>query len=244
MPLDDYLELSPARIQRVGVRLSGECSAPLAAALATHPALVLQGELTEPAGLSIYCGTDQLGQEGPALRISGSQGFSPLQGDIFWHPASGRLRGLSLDPAWLSAPLQGVPPSAGLVLLGTADRPLILFDARHNIIDVQLNLASPLLVRRPEYPLLISGLVDLLLGNESAQRDLVATDSASPASIMPQRYTLNRAEASARPVTTHVRNLVGELIIAALLLLILDLLLLFWQQQRQSRRVASVAGTE
>jgi hypothetical protein len=241
LPLDDDMELSLAKLQRVGVRLWGDCSAPLKAALAAYPTLDLLTDLKAPAALNVYCGTDQQGQDGPALSVPGHKSFSPVQGEIFWSPASGELAELLLDPAWLSA-LQPDTPAAGeLVLLGTTNRPLILFDAVHKIITVQLNLDSPLLGSRPEFPLLISGLVDLLLENTPGQRDLVATYSASPASISPQLSMKNRLDSSVRSPVTFTRNLATVPVIAALLSLMLDLILLFRRQRRQSGSL-SLAG--
>lgn len=242
LPMDDFLELPQAALQRTGVHVSEACNGHLRTALSVHPALVVQDGGAATTGLRVYCGAEPSGWRGPTLRVAAGESFAPVRGEVFWSAASGQLRNLSLDSAWLSAPPQDKSPSAELVLLGTADQPLIMFDVVHKIIDVRLNLASTALVDKPEYPLLIAGLVDLLLESESAQRGLVASQRTSPASIAPQLLPPDPSKFTTLPATVGVVDLVDGLIIIALLLLLLDCMLLL--RHRHLTRSISAADPE
>lgn len=241
LPLDDALELSAAGLQAATVAVSESCGNNLRAALAALPAMALVEADGHPASLNTYCGDDYTGQPGPALRSAGRNDNAAVWGPLIWHPMAGPLRDLSLDPAWLSAPSAETPAGDTVALLRSADRPLILFDAKRNIIDIRLDLAAPDLVNRPEYALLIDGLVKLLLQGSAGAQSVVSIASPNPVSIAPHPLILQpgRPGPGADPLA---RDLSGAFISAALLALILDTAWLGLRLAPGSRRAVIGAG--
>jgi hypothetical protein len=221
LPDDDVLEIAAADLQAVTVGVSEKCGTHLRAALASHAALtpVGGGELT--AQFRVLCREQGTVSPGPALYIRQGQGGIPVAGPLIWLPGAGPLRGLSLDPDWLVAQPGGVGVAPSQVLLRAGDAPLILYDAAAQIIDVRLDLAAPTLVRQPEYPLLIAGLMDLLLTDTRASEGLLSVANRDSVSIAPKPLSVS----GRRPIAatdTNSRDLTGAIILAALLSLIMD----------------------
>lgn len=241
LPLDDALELPAARLRPATFTTSPDCGRHLRAALAAHPALVPAADASGSADLAVHCGGDGAGQVGPALRSAAGQDVGPVRGPLLWLPEAGALRELSLQPDWLAAAPARPLTGAGLVLLRDARRPLILFDPNRRIIDTRLDLGAPELVTRPEYPLLVAGLVDLLLQPGAAPGGAVSAPGPGAVSIAPRPLAAGprRPGAGSSPSS---RDLGGAFIIAAALTLVLDLALRRRRLAQRPQRPAIPAG--
>jgi hypothetical protein len=240
LALDDSLTLSDAVLRRLPVTVSAACGSHLRAALKAHHRLAPIGDETQAAGLQVYCGVPDTGRPGPALYASGEEGSAPIQGPLLWHRLAGPLRELLLEPAWLSAAPLSTASDEAVELLANPEGALLHFDLNRRVIVSRLDLAAPGLVNRPEYPLLIAGLVDLLLGVDGASDALSTAVAPNPARIAPRLLPLKSAFVGARN-DSQARDLTGTLISAAILSLLLDLALAY-RRRRAPSVPAKVAG--
>ena len=148
--------------------------------------------------------------------------------------AGGPLRGLALAPSALRRSAASLPAPGTLDILTVGEESLISLDVGRGIVDVRLDLAAPALVRSPEYPLLVSGLVDLALGRETSAGVIAAARNPAPARIAPRTLVVAQRQASGA-VQQFGQDLSGYLIGAVLGLLCLDALVLLIRHAGQSR---------
>jgi hypothetical protein len=240
LPLDDSLEIAAGELQTVAVNLSGDCGTHLRAALAAHPDLRIEDTARGP-GLPVHCGPGPLPERGPALLLAAGDSAGLPRGNLFWHAGAGQLRDLILPPDSLRLVATAAVPDSGLALLSVGTTPLVSHDPLRQLISVGLDLSAPQLVRLPEYPLLVSGLVDQVLDREADAGLVVARRGADFSRIAPRELALRPAGVTGR-VARQQRELSGQLILAALVLLCADLMLLLWRRQRRSRRLEDWRG--
>ena len=224
LALDDSLTLSDAALRTLPVTVAASCGIHLLAALKSHPWLGAIEDKPQATGLKVYCATEDKGDPGPAL-YSGAQGGSvPVQGPLLWHPDAGHLRELVLDPAWLSASPLPNDDSNALELLANPEGALLMLDPERRVIVSRLDLTTPELVIRPEFPLLVAGMVDLLMDVDKDSHSLPNVAATAPARIAPQPLLL-----PSPPLNTQTESrfldLTGTLVSAAILSLLLDLAL-------------------
>lgn len=234
--VDDSLTLSAESVQPVLVTIGEDCGEHLHAALAAIPSLEISSASVD-SGLRVSCGAKDAALKGPALRVAGAGSFLRATEDLFWHGSSGRLRDLSLNPQWLVMRSLGETVS-GQVLLSAGNQPLILFDREGGVIDVGLDMGASALARLPEYPLLVSGLVDLLLPARSVMGEPIEVTNASPVAILPQPMELNPSQ-SQFSIRQSARNASELLTSVVLFLLILEMVLLLWRRVINSRKLAT-----
>lgn len=165
---DDGLTLALDKFDRVAVHVRGYCGSGLHAALAAHPGLDVQTQAApgDPGvnELVVDCSGTGIAPDGPALVIHPATAYLPVTEAVHWHASAGRLQQLWLDAGWLAVNHPAVIAGEHIPLLSAGSTPLVLADTLPGRVDVYIDLKSPSLIHRPEYPVLISGLVELALG--------------------------------------------------------------------------------
>jgi hypothetical protein len=113
-----------------------------------------------------------------------------------------------------------------LPVLSAGSTPLVVASMGPGSVDVFIDLESPVLIRRPEYPVLISGLVDLALGRRLL--DPVTAVGRDPRESTIRPWLEWNGTDAVRPKSRTVGHieLAPHMIAIALLLLLVDIFIM------------------
>jgi len=227
LALDNELGLDLDRLHPpLHYQLQGSCGLHVMAALDAQPALIRVENQPE---LMIDCSGQANNQADestrPTLRLHPSQSILHTTQSAHWHPD------IALNSLHLAAGLaysDAAPPlsSSGNPILSADGRMLILQRQESaQTIDSYLDTSDTTFARRPEYPLLILGLIGRLAGRSPGTDPLTASRDRTASRITPAALAITPAPAGeARATQTSLTSL---LLIAALLLLVVDAALAF-----------------
>ncbi|QYZ65004.1 MAG: hypothetical protein HPY30_02765 [Gammaproteobacteria bacterium (ex Lamellibrachia satsuma)] len=229
LPLDNELRLPlSSALKPIAVKVTGECGLYLSAFLQSHPGLE-QSERNP--GIFIDCDNIQTSAGTPLLRLHSGGNHQTTHSPGHWHVKEG-VQHLSIHRGLAFIREESEATSSGVTLL-SADGHSLIRETRTpaQTIDVYLDLQQPGFAHSPEYPLLLSALIERMLQSPLAE-SLVSTSRDPDASrITP----LALSEASNRLVADHSKQQVSITslpIIAALVLLLIDMLWGFRSQRR------------
>ena len=228
---DDSLELSAPALERLPVELDPACPEPLRQAIRAHSGLQVV-ERGEAAQLQVHC-SRRNAVPGPSIRFHG-MASAPVDAAARWQPGVGRLEELNLPAGWLAAGRWELPPAdADEVVLSADGEPLIIVRAGSPVtIESTLDMSRAEFANQPEYPVLISGLVDLALGRTALDPIIASARDPAASAIAPSRL---RAAMTAGPTFGAATKPLGDVfLILAALVLLLDLVLI-WRASRAAR---------
>ena len=219
---DDALVIDPRPIARVVVAARGNCGAEIRAALQVHPGVRLANPVDPDPSLVVACGQDKPVTALPVIWFRPVEHVKPLTELPLWHAEAGSLSRLILDPQWLSqAEVLSDDPQV-IPLLSAGGIPLIVErEAPARLIEVRFDLKSSGLTARPEYPVLVAGLLDLAVGR-SLLDGYVETSRPATASVIAPHILKASAPASTPYSSVHTRDLTLYVIAAAIVLLLTD----------------------
>ena len=103
---------------------------------------------------------------------------------------------------------------------------MLLASTPPGIVDVFIDLESPALVRRPVYPLLVNGLLELALGRTLLDPVVAAERDVRESTIEPRLKNWHRSEAMQLPDRYAGTRLAPWLTVLAALLVLIDTVLL------------------
>jgi len=221
LPQDDQLGLLP--IIQVPTRIQGSCPQPLIAAINTHPFLNTGIPGSSKAELNIICGDEVSNQQGKVLRFHQSSQPEKVDSAAVWLESAGELENLFLQQGWLGyieknhKPINSYP-----VLVADKTSLITLTESPQRTLDCYLDMNWPDFIHRPEYPVLVAGLIDRVLGNAILDNILTAERVASESRIKPLPIkqpvsidSVGRSQSIAFDFTPY-------LIIVAIILLLVD----------------------
>ena len=220
LPQDDQLSLLP--IMHVSTHIQGSCPPALIAAINAHPFLNTKIPASNQAELNIICGDETFDQPGNVLRFHLSNHPEKLDAAAVWLKSAGELENLFLQQDWLAYVEKNHNPINSYPILVAGKTSLITgIKSPQRTLDCYLDMDRPDFIRRPEYPLLVAGLIDQALGNDMLDTIQTVARVAYESRIQPLPIK--------KPtVINHVENhsialdFTAYLIIAAILLLLLD----------------------
>lgn len=236
---DDRLVLPAQRIATARYSVRGQCGPGLQRALAAHPRL--QNVADQP-DLTIVCGESRLPVAGPALLVHTSGQTVPVTGAPQWTAKAGALRDLFLQQDWLVLAQTEFIGFSGEPLLKLGNKVVIRFQPGPDpTLEVLLDMEHPALTARPEYPVLVGGLVDAVLQRAlldpvvDVERDLAASR------IRPRQMTVPvpGQATSQRRISVAVQP---YLLTLTVVLLLVDALVMVMRGRGGVRRVARSAG--
>ncbi len=229
LPLDNELRLPlSSTLKPVAVKVTGECGRYLSAFLQSHPGLE-QSERNP--GITIDCNSILTSADTPLLRLHSGRGHQTINSPGHWHVKDG-VQHLSIHRGLTFSLEEGEATSSGVTLL-SADGHSLIRETRTpaQTIDVYLNLQQPGFAHSPEYPLLLSALIERLLQRPLAESPVSASRNPDASRITP----LSLPESSNRPtadLSKQQASITSLPIIAALVLLLIDMLWGLWPQRR------------
>ena len=221
LPLDDELQLDPQRLHPpLRVNLPAACDRYLLAVLEAHPAIVRDDNL---ADLIIDCSGQIQDTTQPILRLHPAGSVRRTRQTAHWHNDVS-MDSLRMPPGLPYADQAPALSYAATPILSADDRLLIL--QRHGagqIIDSYLDLSDPFFARRPEYPLLLLGLIGRLTGRALDNAPLTASRDREASRIRPTALPPMPAAAMQTQATSE--SFASLPLFGALLLLLLDVAL-------------------
>jgi len=233
---DDALSLENDASSPASVSVAADCPTPLKIALETHPGIVIAAAQQAHTDMRVVC-NDASGIDAgtPTLRIHPQRAPRPLRFPPVWATDELPIDWPPLQPQWLYSDPTPRRPGVNNPLFGTDENPLITVSTeKPRVIDVYFDIAQPLLIRQPEYAVLIDGLVSVTLDRRLFDETFTAERPVAESYIAPQALpeARNDTHASSSP-RTHI-DLTPLIVLMAALLLVVDILLL-----RYIRRGAS-----
>ncbi len=218
---DNELRLPIAsRMQPVHVLTTGSCSPHLQAFLAAHPALE---QTSRDPDISIACGTSNKATSIPLLRLHPVNGNRKTQSSGHWHAE--KLQHITL-PKGLRFGQPGDDLAGQRETLWVADNTSLLTEtlAPAHVIDVNFDLQSSALAGGPQYPLLLSALIERLVQRPLSESALQVSRPSEASRITPLLASTENSEITTeKPGQQHQLN--NPLIILALFLLLIEIFL-------------------
>ena len=238
---DDELAIKLDDFNKVAVLIRGGCGRSLRAALSAHAGLDVQARdaVNNPgaAELIVDCSGATVATDRPALVTHPATAYLPVTEAVYWHAAADQLQQLQLDTGWLAVNRSVAIAENRIPLLSSGSTLLVMASAIPGSIDVFIDLESPALIRRPEYPVLISGLVDLALGRRLLDPVAAVWRDPRESTIRPW-LEWNAADAvRLASLPDGYVELAPHLIAIALLLLLVDILIMPRSRARPSAAV-------
>ncbi|MBL3528294.1 MAG: hypothetical protein JMN27_13300 [gamma proteobacterium endosymbiont of Lamellibrachia anaximandri] len=227
--LDNELRLPlSSALKPIAVKVVGECGRYLSAFLQSHPELEQSGRNPD---IFIDCDNAHTSADTPLLRLHGNGGRQTIHSQGHWHVKDG-VQHLSIQRGLYFSLKEGEATSSGVTLL-SADGHTLIRQTRTpaQTIDVYLDLQQPGFAHSPEYPLLLSALIERLLQRPLAESLVSASRNPDASRITP----LSLPETSNRPATDLSKqqaSITSLPIIAALVLLLIDMVWGFRPQRR------------
>lgn len=223
---DDTLSLAASSaLSPVSVSMDVDCPSVLKTALRTHPRIRITATPQVHHDMRVVCKNASEPQvDGPTLRIHPLHSPQPLSFSPSWSGSEQRIDWPLLRREWLYADPVVSQPGKFKLLFGTADHPLITAsETAPRIIDVFLDIAEPTLVRQPEYPALIDGLLATTLGRPLLEESFSTERSVAESRIAPQPLPSPARNTPPSLSQADRTDLSPSLIVLAALLLMGDL---------------------
>ncbi|MEO8309841.1 MAG: BatA domain-containing protein [Caldimonas sp.] len=185
LPDDDEIALDLAPLRRRRVAVDAACPTALAAAVATHPALVVASSARE-AEVALDCGS--IGATGapadlPTIRVLVARAPTRPRGALQWSSAVPQSRRIELDTDRLqiAAHVQAQPDST--VLLAIGDEPVVTRRAgQARRLETSFDFAAMGAARGPELPRLVNWLFESVL--DRGLLDEIAVVDRGPRSVL------------------------------------------------------------
>jgi hypothetical protein len=236
---DDRLELSTGGFGVVRYSVQGPCGPGLRAALTAHPRLQ---SVTDLPDLTVVCGESRPAAAGPTLFVHVSGETLTVAGVPQWTAEAGELRDLFLLRDWLAFSATESNEFSGEPILKLGDRAVIRYRRGPDpVIEVLLDMEHPTLVARPEYPVLVGGLIEIILQRGLLDPVTVTERTLAASKIRPRQMTLSpsgsgtAASRMSLPVQPYLLTL-------AVVLLVIDALFIFFRQRASGQTFAPSAG--
>jgi len=223
---DDALSLENYASSPASVSVAADCPTPLKIALGTHPRILVAISQQAHTDMHVVC-NDARGSDGgkPTLRIHVQRAPKPVRFPPVWAKDKLQIDWPLLQPQWLYSDPTPRRRGANKPLFGTDENPLITVSIeKPRVIDVYFDIAQPLLVRQPEYAVLIDGLLSVALERSLFDETFSAERPVAESYIAPQ--PLPEAEGNTRAsmsLRTHI-DLAPMMILMTALLLVVDIL--------------------
>lgn len=239
-PKDDLaenndLQVKTAGLMPVNVFISEECSLYLRAAVRSHPGLVLTPKSAQ-TGLTVLCGDPEFESAGAILHLhSVSNPAANSMDSVQWHAADPSLSALGLAaldiaPGTLPEAQTGAKPGTSLLTVG--NNTIISYEnSLPRKVHVWFDIQHRSLAVMPEFPLLVSGLINMALGQSQLDTVTRSSHSREEAHIRPAPISLPDSIMHTPTVKGH--DLSAWLAAVALALLCADVA---WNSRRTRRR--------
>lgn len=235
LPEDDQLSLFP--VIQVPTRIHGNCPQPLIAAINTHPFLNTGIPGSIKAELNIVCDDEVVNQQGKVIRFHQSNQPEKLDSAAVWLQSAEGLGNLFLQSSWLAHVKKNHEPiNSYPVLIADKTSLITLTESPQRALDCYLDMNWPDFIYRPEYPVLVAGLIDRVLGSAILDNILTAERVANESRIKPLPI---RQPASIDNVVNQsvAFDFTPYLIVVAIILLLADGWLLRKKHLQQGRIV-------
>jgi len=184
LPQDDQLGLFP--IIQVPTGVQGNCPQALIAAIHAHPYLNTGISESIKAELIIVCGDEVIKQSGKALRFHQSNQPEKLDSAAVWLNSAGELGNLFLQQSWLAYIEKKHQQINSTPVLVAGETSLItLTELPQRTLDCYLDMNWPDFIHRPEYPVLVAGLIDQVLGRAMLDNILTVERVSNESRIKP-----------------------------------------------------------
>ena len=224
LALDDGLELSIAE-NTTHIAISDKCAKDLRTAISSMPWTQLTTHRNATADLRISCDRQTFPGPIPQLVFHSGKYSKPVKGIPTWSVQAAALKHLLLDSRWIKTFDYEAPTGIQTDILESAGNPLITQSANGpKSIHVWIDLNSSDLRQRPEFPVLLAGLMELVIGWPIAEGVLQITNPPKESIIAP-RHLSALTPVSDTLSTSSMTSLEIELIILSMLLILFDLLI-------------------
>ncbi|MBS0366374.1 MAG: hypothetical protein JSR67_11205 [Proteobacteria bacterium] len=196
LPDDDALTLGVPRSLRASVAVDPACGHSLGAAVQANPAVVVSA--AAGAELLVDCSDRWRESRQPRLVVRRASNPQPVRESAFW---VSRLQLPEISPAvGLRATGEALTPAAGdEAILTAGGRPLVALRTHPRRVDTRLDLLDQDLAARAEYPLLISTLLDLTVGEELLGRVAARSRAVEETVIAPALPVARESQARNSP---------------------------------------------
>lgn len=224
LAMDDTLSITASGWSPPTVSMDDACPDPLKIALRAYPRIRISRTPGMHHDLRIECGNANEAQDGPTLHFHVPRRPQPLSVAPTWSTTPRFVTWPRLRREWLFADAPNARSGEDRPLLASAETPLITVSKTiPRTVNVFLDMAQPLLVRQPEYPALIDGLITSALGRSLLDETFSVTRPVAESRIAPRPLSARNIPAS---FSHHQRTDLSPLLaLLAALLLAGDLLL-------------------
>lgn len=238
---DDDIVLDLAALRRHRVATDARCPRALAAAVGTHPALVLAPWGATDVDAVLDCGASYAAGTIATIRVTADRLPMQPRGPLSWSSAVTDSRRVRLDTAGIrvAARLQAGP--ADTTLLAAGGEPVIIHRAgAARLLETSLDFGSMAITRGPEVPLLVNTMFEHLLGSRLLDAIAVTDRGPNSAKVVPSERV---GAALETPASTSESRLIGAwsrpIVVAALLVLLWEVVALGrqWLRLRASTEV-------
>jgi len=181
---DDELNLAGAALTQVTVRLVGKCGLALQAALTAFDGIAVVDQGSDKHYMTIDCsGADNF--TGAGIIFAAGKNITNIKGPIYWTPAAGSLRSLYLDPTWISPVTESRMSFDWQPILRSNDRVLMAKNKHTKVVNIYFDMENTDFIQRPEYPLLLGGLIQLISGKSPLHEPVAQSIDISAAAVKP-----------------------------------------------------------
>jgi hypothetical protein len=242
LPDDDELALDLRPLRKRPVAVDPACGAPIAAAIAAHPALARVDPGSVAVDAILDCGGRVGGIDAAVVRVRHDRVATPAQGTARWAASIPESRRVVLPPGRMRIAAHLERNAGDEVLLAIGDEPVVVRRrGSSGIVETSLDLASAERTRRPEVPLIVNLMLEQLLDERLLDGVVVADRGAGAAHVAPSALPGAAAQSSSAPARqAHPAS--SPLLLAALLVLFWELLAL-WRQWRRLRPALSAEAS-
>lgn len=184
LPEDDQLSVLPTL--PVPTHILGICPTALITAINAHPFLNTGISASSKADLNIVCGDEFDAQNGNVLRFHSSNQAKKITSAAVWLNSADKLSNLFLQQDWLAYSEKNHEPiNSYPVLVADKTSLITLTESPSRTLDCYLDMNYPEFIHRPEYPALVAGLIDRVLGNAVLDNILSTETVADESRITP-----------------------------------------------------------
>ncbi len=229
---DDSLTIPlPGSEWLLPVALDPGCHAAVRRVVSTIPRLQPARSTAPQEALRISCTEETVMASGrPLIRIHTPRSANLLGGDPSWQPAANpNLRRLKLPDSVIRADSRTLRPGEE-ILLQQAGIPLITKHKASNRYDLWFDTGYPPLTARPEFPIMIAGILESAVGQPLIDGIYSVQREPSESRIIPIPLTLT-AEAAATTSGKVATDPAGWLLLAAIGYLLIELFRI-WRHDR------------
>ena len=184
LPQDDQLSLFP--IIQVPTRIQGSCPQALIVAINAHPFLNTSVSGSSKVELNIICGDEVSSQPSKVLRFHQSTHPEKIDSAAVWLKSAGELGNLFLQQSWLGYVVNNHKPiNSYPVLIADKTSLITLTESPQRTLDCYLDMNGADFIHRPEYPVLVAGLIDQTLDRAILDNILIAERVGNESRIKP-----------------------------------------------------------